>query len=167
MEEVIDTVDENGKPQQEKHSYDTTVAREVIDSLKADGITFTDATLAAIYEGITKAYDAGEDISHHIFLTSDNTDVITAVSDIMADSPALHHKVGVDVIDFKYIAHTYTRDLILRYRIMMVDKMIKEAEKEISQLQGEGKHDEELIKKLLMLKNISTRLNKELGGRVV
>ena len=27
MEEVIDTVDENGKPQQEKHSYDTTVAR--------------------------------------------------------------------------------------------------------------------------------------------
>ena len=169
MEEVIDTVDENGKPQQEKHSYDTTVAREVIDSLKADGITFTDATLAAIYEGITKAYDAGEDISHHIFLTSDNTDIITAVSDIMADSPALHNwnKVGVDVIDFKYIAHTYTRDLILRYRVVMVDKMIKETEKEISQLQGEGKHDEELIKKLMMLKNISTRLNKELGGRVV
>ncbi|MBQ5815462.1 MAG: DNA primase [Flavobacteriales bacterium] len=169
MEEVIDTVDENGNVKQEKHSYDTTVAREVIDSLTADGINFTDSTLSIVYNGIKSAYDAGEEISHHLFLTSDNTDVITAVSDIMTDSPALHKwdKVGIDITEYKYIAHTYTRDLILRYRVVMVDKMIKEACDELSRVESEGGYDEELIKKLMLLRNISTRLNKELGGRVV
>jgi hypothetical protein len=95
--------------------------------------------------------------------------VITAVSDIMTDSPALHKwdKVGIDITEYKYVAHTYTRDLILRYRVVMVDKMIKEACDELSQLESEGGYDEELIKKLMLLRNISTRLNKELGGRVV
>ena len=169
MEEVIDTVDENGNVKQEKHSYDTTVAREVIDSLTADGINFTDSTLSIVYNGIKSAYDAGEEISHHLFLTSDNTDVITAVSDIMTDSPALHKwdKVGIDITEYKYVAHTYTRDLILRYRVVMVDKMIKEACDELSRVESEGGYDEELIKKLMLLRNISTRLNKELGGRVV
>ena len=169
MEEVIDTVDENGDIKQEKHSYDTTVAREVIDSLTADGINFTDSVLSIVYNGIKTAYEAGEEISHHLFLTSDNTDVITAVSDIMTDSPALHKwdKVGIDITEYKYIAHTYTRDLILRYRVMMVEKMIKDTCDELSQLESEGGYDEELIKKLMLLRNISTRLNKELGGRVV
>ena len=169
MEEVIDTVDENGDIKQEKHSYDTTVAREVIDSLTADGINFTDSVLSIVYNGIKTAYEAGEEISHHLFLTSDNTDVITAVSDIMTDSPALHKwdKVGIDITEYKYIAHTYTRDLILRYRVMMVEKMIKDTCDELSQMESEGGYDEELIKKLMLLRSISTRLNKELGGRVV
>ncbi|MBR4402825.1 MAG: DNA primase [Flavobacteriales bacterium] len=169
MEEVIDTVDENGDIKQEKHSYDTTVVEEVIDSLSADGISFTDSTLSIVYNGIKSAYDAGEEISHHLFLTSDNTDVITAVSDIMTDSPVLHKwdKVGIDITEYKYVAHTYTRDLILRYRVVMVDKMIKEACDELSRVESEGGYDEELIKKLMLLRSISTRLNKELGGRVV
>ena len=169
MEEVIDTVDENGDIKQEKHSYDTTVAREVIDSLTADGINFTDSVLSIVYNGIKTAYEAGEEISHHLFLTSDNTEVITAVSDIMTDSPALHKwdKVGIDITEYKYIAHTYTRDLILRYRVMMVEKMIKDTCDELSQMESEGGYDEELIKKLMLLRSISTRLNKELGGRVV
>ncbi|MDD4820374.1 MAG: hypothetical protein PHD21_06035, partial [Flavobacteriales bacterium] len=137
--------------------------------LTVDNITMTDHTLSVVYNAIKEMVDASSAITHDVILRSEDTDVIRVVSDIMAEPFPLHKwsKVGVDITSFDFVAATYTRDLILRYKDMHVSMMIDEALKNMNE---EGVTEEQRITYMEQLKQLTaTRvlLNKELGNRVI
>ena len=148
----------------------TTVAREIVDSLSAEGLSLRDATLNAIYEAIRVQVEAGCAIDVSALLRSEDQAMVEAVSSLLAEEYRLDgwERMGVPVRDFSAVAAAYTRDLVLRYQDAYLRTRMAEVQGEFSQENPlSDTQREALMEEWKTLLEIRTRLSKELGNRVV
>ena len=145
------------------------VAREIVDALAVDGIVLQDDTLRTVYDGIKMFLAAGRPIDPSELLRVEDTQVVGAVSALLAEEYSLAgwQRMGVPVRDFSDVAAAYTRDLILRYREVHVRKFIAEAAARLADPELDPAEAERVKEDLKRFTEIRFRLNKELGGRVV
>ena len=148
----------------------TTVAREIVDSLSAEGISLRDATLNAIYQAIRVQVGADCAIDVSALLRSEDQAVVEAVSSLLAEEYHLDgwERMGVPVRDFSDVASAYTRDLVLRYQDAYLRTRMAELQGEFSQENPlSDSQREALMEEWKTLLEIRSRLSKELGNRVV
>ena len=147
----------------------TTVAREIVDSLSAEGLSLRDPTLNAIYQAIRMQVGAGCAIDVSALLRSEDQAVVEAVSSL-AEEYRLDgwERMGVPVRDFSDVASAYTRDLVLRYQDAYLRTRMAELQGEFSQKNTlSDPQREALMEEWKALLEIRDRLGKELGNRVV
>ena len=148
----------------------TTIAREIVDSLSAEGISLRDATLNAIYQAIRVQVGADCAIDVSALLRREDQAVVEAVSSLLAEEYHLDgwERMGVPVRDFSDVASAYTRDLVLRYQDAYLRTRMAELQGEFSQENPlSDSQREALMEEWKTLLEIRSRLSKELGNRVV
>ena len=169
MEDLLQEENPDGTHSERIGTYRTTIAQEIVQALDEDGIVLRNETLRTVYQGIKSFVVAGKALDSSELLRVDDPEAVAVISSFLADEYILAgwQRMGVPVRDFGQVAPAYTRDLVLRYREVHVQRIIAETSARLSDSELSLEEAEGIKQDLKRFTEIRFRLNKELGGRVV
>lgn len=146
-------------------SYKITVIEEIINQLKADQIKFKNNLYKKILQDIEEGLNQGE-LRNGIFYTkSEDNLIIQEVINSLLDKYEISknwEEKGIHIKDKKHQLSNLVKDLILRYKILVINELITEISSKIEtkEIKYNNKQREKLYKKLLTLTKLKNQILK-------
>lgn len=153
--------DENGKPIEYEHIF-------LMDYLLAEleGLSFENQTYESLKNQLLQEFDEKENINIHPYLNHEDPAITSLVSGLLTvpETSPRWKTIRAD-ISFDGNVKMAAREAVYHYKSKKVDKLLIQCSDQLKAAEAAGKHEEadQLLEKYMVLKDMSTKIQKTLG----